>query len=109
MELAAGEDDWPAVSMSAERLLAVNPLLPVGHEMLARSAAELGRADEVVEPLAALAQMDPIDPADVHFRLAEAYYELGNRDQARREVLKALEEAPRFREAQKLLLNLIEP
>jgi tetratricopeptide (TPR) repeat protein len=106
MELAAEEEDWVAVAENARRMLAVNPLLPVGHEMLARAAAELGQPCEATRPLAALAEMDPIDPADVHFRLAKAYYELGQRDQARREVLKALEEAPRYRDAQKLLLEL---
>jgi tetratricopeptide (TPR) repeat protein len=108
MELAAEDADWTVVAENARRTLSVNPLLPAGHQMLARAAAELGEPREAVRPLAALAAMDPIDPADVHFRLAKAYYELGERDQARREVLKALEEAPRYRDAQRLLLELID-
>jgi tetratricopeptide (TPR) repeat protein len=108
MELAAEDADWQAVAENAHRMLAVNPLLPVGHEMLARASAELDEPNEAVRPLAALAEMDPIDPADVHFRLAKAFYATGQRDQARREVLKALEEAPRYRAAQRLLLELIE-
>lgn len=107
MELSAADDDWPAVAENARRMLSVNPLLPVGHEMLARASAQLEDPQEAVRPLAALAHMDPIDPADVHFRLAKALYQLGRRDQARREVLKALEEAPRYRAAQRLLLDLV--
>jgi tetratricopeptide (TPR) repeat protein len=107
MELALQEGDWPAVARGAERLLAVNPLLPMGHEMLARAAVELDRPQQAVGPLLALAEMDPIDPAAVHFRLAETFFTLGERDRARREVLKALEEAPRYRAAQKMLLDLV--
>ena len=33
----------------------------------------------------------------------------GERDKARREVLKALEDAPRHREAHELLLKLVDP
>jgi tetratricopeptide (TPR) repeat protein len=106
IELAAEERDWAAVARSAERLLSVNPLLPLGHEMLARAAAELDRPGEAIQPLSALAEMDPIDPAGVHYRLAQALYESNRPDQALREVLMALEEAPRYREAQRLLLQL---
>jgi tetratricopeptide (TPR) repeat protein len=107
MEIAAAEGDWAAVAENAERLLSVNPLLPTGHEMLSRAAAELGQPGRSVQPLAALVEMEPIDPAGVHFRLAQALHGVGRRDEARREVLKALEEAPRYREAQRLLLEIV--
>ena len=48
---------------------------------------------------------DPPDPADVHFRLARLLRQAGD-PAAKRQVLQALEEAPRFREAQRLLLDI---
>ena len=48
----------------------------------------------------------PIDPAQAHYNLARAYH-LNHRDEkAKDELLAALEAAPGFRPAQKLLLEL---
>ena len=50
-------------------------------------------------------KLDPENPADIHYRLARLLHE--TRDPAaKREVLLALEEAPRFRAALKLLLQI---
>ena len=48
------------------------------------------------------------DPADLHYRLAKALRHANKLPEAKREVLKALEEAPRFREAHQLLLDVAE-
>ncbi len=48
------------------------------------------------------------DAADVRYRLAVLLDESGERDKARREVLKSLEDAPRSRDALDLLLRLTE-
>ena len=45
---------------------------------------------------------------DLHFRLAEALVDRSP-DEAKRHVLQALEDAPRFRAAQKLLAGLANP
>ncbi len=50
--------------------------------------------------------MDPADPADLHFRLARNLHLLSRDEEALRHVLMALEEAPRFGEAHRLLLEL---
>ena len=53
-----------------------------------------------------LLKLDPGgDLPDIHYRLARALQATGNRD-AKREVLLALEETPRFREALALLLKI---
>jgi hypothetical protein len=49
--------------------------------------------------------LDPSDPAEAHYRLARLLQQAGD-PQAKRHVLQALEEAPRFREAHQLLLQL---
>ncbi|MHC4880115.1 MAG: tetratricopeptide repeat protein, partial [Planctomycetota bacterium] len=54
-----------------------------------------------------VAQLEPDDPADVHLRLAQALQRLGQTDEAKRHVVKALEEAPRYRAAHRLLLEIV--
>jgi tetratricopeptide (TPR) repeat protein len=108
MELAVEQQDWPRLRDAALRLLAVNPLIPVGHEMLALAGEPLQRPEEVVAAQRALLQMDPADPAQAHFRLASSLRKLGQLSEARHEVLQALEAAPRYRAAQQLLLELVD-
>lgn len=107
-QLSTQVDDWPAAWQYAERVLAVNPLLPVGHELLARAGEQLEQYDDVADSLTALGEMDPVDPAGLHFRIAVAFDKLGERNLAKRHVLIALEEAPRYREAQQLLLSFVD-
>ncbi len=54
----------------------------------------------------ALLAMKPLDQATSHYQLAEAYRKADRLDQARDEVLLALEAAPGFKPAQKLLLEI---
>ena len=48
----------------------------------------------------------PIDPAQAHYDLARAYNLNHQTEQAKDELIAALETAPGFRPAQKLLLEL---
>lgn len=105
MELAAAAKDWPAVALNAERYLAVNPLVPAPHRQLARASEELKRNTQAMDAYATLLRLDPPDPAEVHYRLARLLHAEG-RAQAKEHVIKALEEAPRFRDAHKLLLEI---
>ena len=50
--------------------------------------------------------MHPIDVAGSHYDLAKAYQANGQKDQAREEAISALEAAPDYRPAQKLLLEV---
>ena len=52
--------------------------------------------------------MHPIDVAGSHYNLARAYKAAGQKDQAREEAVTALEAAPNFKPAQKLLLEVSE-
>ena len=110
MELAEAARDWQGLARNARRLLAVNPLIPAPHRELALASEHLGDRDEAIRCYRALLLLDDTDPAGAHYRLARL---LARRRQAvkeaRREVLKSLEEAPRFPEAHRLLLDLVEP
>ncbi len=106
MELARQAGDWESVRTTAQQMLAVNPLVPAPHRYLAEAAERLHDAEEAVCGYQALAHMDPADPADLHFRLARNLHLLSRDEEALRHVLMALEEAPRFPEAHRLLLEL---
>lgn len=109
IELDEAAGDWRGLAKDARRLMAVNPLIPAPHRALARAAERLGERDEAVAAYRALALLDNTDPAEVHFRLAKLLREGGKTIEARREVLRSLEEAPRFLDAHRLLLDLVEP
>jgi tetratricopeptide (TPR) repeat protein len=88
-------------------LLAVNPLIPAPYAALGEAGAASGKTSDAIEAYRKLLLLDPPDPAEAHFQLARLLHAQGGSDpEARREVLKALEEAPRFRDAQRLLLDM---
>ncbi|TWT75392.1 tetratricopeptide repeat protein [Allorhodopirellula solitaria] len=108
MEMAAEQENWSQLANYAQRVLSINPLIPVGHEQLARAAERRDRPAESVRPLLALSTMDPIDPAAIDFRIAQAMAATDQVEQAKHHVLRALVEAPRYRDAHRLLLQLSE-
>jgi tetratricopeptide (TPR) repeat protein len=106
MDEAAG--DWASVAKNARRVLAVNPLIAAPYRPLARAAEKLGERDEAVLAYRALVRLDETDTAGTHYHLARLLRDGGKPAEARREVLRSLEDAPRFREAHQLLLELVE-
>jgi tetratricopeptide (TPR) repeat protein len=104
-ELAESAKDWKATVQNAERFLAVNPLVPQPYRFLGRASEELGETKPAIGAYENLLRLDPADPAEVHFRLATLLHK-ENDPTAKRHVLQALEEAPRYREAHRLLLEL---
>ena len=108
MDLETAAANWTAVAANARRYLAVNPLLPQPYRHLARAAEALGQREEAIAACRHLLRLDPPDPAGTHFQLARLLHAGGHPD-ARRHLLMALEEAPRFREAHQLLLQLPAP
>ncbi|MCB9872957.1 MAG: tetratricopeptide repeat protein [Planctomycetaceae bacterium] len=108
LELATEREDWAAVRENGLRLLAVNPLMPAPHRSLVQAAEHLQDDQLAIASLKALLQMDPIDPADMHYRLGSALRSTGDLPAAKRQILMALEEAPRFRAAHRQLLEILE-
>jgi cellulose synthase operon protein C len=52
--------------------------------------------------------LKPVDPAMAYTDLAESYFKSGNRAEARKQTLAALEIAPSYERAQDLLLKIAE-
>jgi hypothetical protein len=51
--------------------------------------------------------LNPLDKAGAHFNLARTYHKMEDRENTRRQVLLALEAAPSYRPAQKLLMEIV--
>ncbi len=107
IELAEQAEDWPAMLTNCERALAVQPLRPAAQRSYATAARRLGRQGAAIAAYQALLALDPGDPADLHYQLARLHRERFEYEPARYHVIRALEEAPRFRAAQALLLEVI--
>ncbi len=105
IELSEARTNWIAMENYADRLLAVNPLVALPHRALAKAAGALGKRDEAITAYRALLLLNPPDPAEVHFQLARLLHTRGDLE-AKRQVLQSLEEAPRYRDAQQLLLEI---
>ena len=104
VELGVDQKDWDAVRRNAERALAVNPLLPGPYRHLALAAEAEAEKVSAIESWRTLLQLEPEDPAEAHFHLARLLRST-QRGEAKRHLLMALEEAPRFRQAHRLLLD----
>jgi tetratricopeptide (TPR) repeat protein len=105
MEIGMEQKNWGQVVENGERYLAVYPMLSAMYWRLGRANEELGREEPAVQAYRHLLLLDPSDPVEVNYRLARL---LRQRDPvaAKKHVLEALADAPRFREGHKLLLEM---
>ena len=89
-----------------ERLLYISPLDQQLHPKLAELSLATGDAPKAVREYTVQLALKPIDMAGSYYNLARALNAQGQKDKAREEAFNALEAAPDFRPAQKLLLEL---
>jgi len=89
-----------------ERLNYIYPMDNEQHEMLGSLWLEQGNTAGAIREFQAVVAHQPLDPAQAHYDLARAFTANHQTDQAKEEVFAALETAPGFRPAQKLLLEL---
>jgi tetratricopeptide (TPR) repeat protein len=98
--------DLQGAAASLDRALYISPFEAAVHESLARLYTRLGDRARVVLARRSLVALEPADKPEALYQLAVALLEAGDAAGARREVLRALEIAPRFQRAQELLLRL---
>ena len=105
MEIGMEQKNWAQVVENSERYLTVYPMLSAVYGRLGRANEELGRAEAAIQSYQHLLLLDPSDPVEVNYRLARL---LQPRDPAaaKKHLLEALADAPRFREGHKLLLQM---
>ena len=106
-ELSAEANDWETARKYILRSLGVNPLHPETHRRAAQAAEQLKDHALAIESYQALLLLEPFDTAELHYQLATNYRAQKKLAEARRHALLALEETPRYRAAQKLLLELV--
>ncbi|MEQ1858806.1 MAG: tetratricopeptide repeat protein [Chthoniobacteraceae bacterium] len=107
-QIFAERKDWPRVLDYSARFQAVNPLRPEPHRAEAEAREALGQGAGAIAAYRTMLQLEPPDPPEIRYRLAKLLH--AARDpSAKREVLHALEEAPRFRAAHELLLEITRP
>ncbi|MCP5156102.1 MAG: tetratricopeptide repeat protein [Ectothiorhodospiraceae bacterium] len=107
LHFAAG--DTQAGREVVERSLLIDPFAIDSHERLAALAESAARWEDAVARRAAVVALGAPDRAEAHYRLAAALAGAGQNEDARREVLSALEVAPLYDEALELLLRVREP
>jgi Tfp pilus assembly protein PilF len=91
-----------------QRIVAVDPFDAEAHTMLGRLSMQMNQPDVAVRSFKTVVALKPVDPALAYTELAESYFRSGNRAEARRQTLAALEVAPSYERAQDLLLKLAE-
>jgi cellulose synthase operon protein C len=108
-KLASLEEELGLVKEAAATLDRINYIYPES-EGLHRHLGELwlaqGNYAGAVREYTAVLALKPLDKASAEFELAQAYFAAGEKDKAEESVLLALETAPGFRPAQKLLLQI---
>jgi hypothetical protein len=108
-ELASLEEGLGDPKEAAATLERINYIYPMDEE-LHRDLGNLWvvqrNYSDAIREYSAVIAMHPLDKASAEFDLAQAYFDDGQRDKAEDNVLQALEAAPDYRPAQKLLLQL---
>jgi tetratricopeptide (TPR) repeat protein len=92
-----------------ERAVYIYPFDSETHQSLAVLSFDQGDFAVALREYRSLVYLSPADQAEVHFNVARVLLEMGQRQEARKEVLKSLEIAPSFDPAQELLLRTLDP
>ncbi len=98
--------DHQGSAEALDRALYIDPFDIAVHARLAELYARIGEPAKVIRERVAVVALDPVDRADALYQLAREYLQAGDLANARKQVLRALEGAPNFEQAQGLLLEI---
>lgn len=105
-EMSQSAGEWNKTLEYSKRLLGINPLSAFGYKNLAIANMKTGNESEAKKYFEkALKCKEKLYNSEIHYHLALLLKGKDNK-MAKRHVLMSLEEAPRFRDAYKLLLEL---
>lgn len=105
-DLREGLNDPQGAAAALEQALYIYPMVMELHARLADLYVGLGRWGGAIRERQAVIALHPVDRAEAQYQLAKAYYDSGDLANARRTLLRALENAPNFQKAQELLLEI---
>jgi tetratricopeptide (TPR) repeat protein len=106
--LALMAHDTATAIDALDRSMYINPLDLDRHKQLAALASARGAWGLALRERRAIVAMTPVDLAGAWYDLAWAQFKSGDATQAKRSVLRALEEAPSYLAAQELLLTIVD-
>lgn len=105
-DLLQTRGDEVGASEILSRAVYIYPYDPSLHEKLAALYETTDEWNMAARARASVVALDPVDMAEARYRLAYAHARAGDEPAARYQVLRALEIAPNYYEALKLLLDL---
>jgi tetratricopeptide (TPR) repeat protein len=108
-QAAAARKDFDRAVYYFERAIAVNPYDLEVHRSLGIVSMQRSEYLKAIREYGVLLALDSTDPALANTDLADAFLRGGNKDQAKRYALAALEIAPMFERAQDILLDTLDP
>lgn len=106
IELNFEEQNWDAVLANGERGFAINPFHQRIHYCKGCAHEAFAEPALAVESFENALRLDPANPSELRFRLARLL-QSDDEKKARRYLLDALADSPRYREAHGLLLKLV--
>jgi len=104
LEEGLGEPKEAAATL--DRLNWIYPMDEDQHRQLGQLWLAQNNYPGAIREYSSVLALHPLDRASAQFDLAQAYFDDGQKDKAEDNVLQALETAPDYRPAQKLLLQL---
>jgi tetratricopeptide (TPR) repeat protein len=100
------DKDKDRLRTALRRVVEIDPFDALSHSTLGRMALATGETADAVRNFRVALAAGAADRASAHADLAEALLQLGDRAEAKRQALAALEVAPTYERAQDLLLKL---
>ncbi|MDF1860619.1 MAG: peptidase MA family metallohydrolase [Verrucomicrobiales bacterium] len=101
------KENWKDVITNAKRTKAINPFYERLHYCRGCAHAALAETGLAVSSFEKTLKLDPTNPSEVRYRLA-GLLQKGDKPRAKRYLLDALADSPRYREAHALLLDFSE-
>jgi tetratricopeptide (TPR) repeat protein len=100
--------DWPSVAKMLDLSIYINPYDLGVQKQMGEVAMKCGDWDSAIAAYRVAVALNVTDPAGAHYDLARALLASGKMQEAKREILRSLEIAPSYLEAQELLLKISE-
>jgi tetratricopeptide (TPR) repeat protein len=100
--------DAAGAADALDRALYIDPYDVATHQALADLYQGLGDKEKRVRERRAIVALAPADKSEAYFQLALAYHDAADDVNARRAVLRSLEDAPNYAKAQELLLQIVD-
>lgn len=106
LELDLEGENWDELVATTKRTKAINPFLKHAHYCSGCAHEALENRDQAVGSFEKLLRLNPVNLSEIRFRLARLLLENEQEsERARRYLLDSLVEAPRYRDAQELLIT----